>query len=254
MINSRRAFYRTVGEGTTERGHKTWRDSLGDGQFEGDSWYHILFKALFPLTIYVLSAFIILLVYGNEKVWDWVNWTVLFLVPPMGTATVVPLGMNDGFSGLTMALTVTMVDGVLSMYVVWWLVLLKKVPGLGKMFLWLEEKAGKKVESDPKMKRGSWMIIYMALLIPIQGSGGINMAVIGRILGLRADSIVSAIVAGSLTIALMVAFMSSVGMSLLQQSLTAFIVFLMLMVQVALIGYLLVHHFQMKRWEAEQAP
>jgi hypothetical protein len=236
-----------------ERPVKTWRDSLGDGQLEGDRWYHILFKALFPLGVYVLSFFMIAGAYGGDKVWEWVNLTLLFVVPPMGTGTLVPLGMSQGFSPLTMALTVTMVDLVLSMYVVWWLVLLKRIPGLGRMFVWIEDKAGKKVESDERLKRSSWFVIFSALLIPIQGSGGINMAVIGRILGLRADHIVSAIVAGSLTIALATAFMASVGMSLLQTSIVAFIIFLMVMIELALLAYLLYIRYQMRKQEQELA-
>lgn len=233
------------------RADKTWAESLGDGQLEGDRWYHLLFKALFPLGVYVLSFFMVAGAYGQDMVWDWVNLTFLFVVPPMGTATLIPLGMSQGFSPLTMALTVTMVDLVLSMYVVWWLVLLKRIPGVGKMFVWIEEKAGKKVESDERLKRSSWFVIFSALLIPIQGSGGINMAVIGRILGLRADHIVSAIVAGSLTVALMTAFMASVGMSLLQESILAFIIFLMVMIELGLMAYLLYTRYQMRKWERD---
>ena len=241
-----------MAEGQEGKG-KSWRESLGDGQFEGDRWYHVVFKALFPLVLYGISAFIVILAYGFDMLWKWVNLTILFLVPPMGTGTIIPLGMADGFSGLTMAFTVAMVDGMCSMYVCWWLVAAKKIPGIGKLFVWLEEKVGKKVDSDPRLKKGSWWLIYMALLVPFQGSGGVNMAIIGRLLGLRADSIISAVVAGSLTIALVVAFMATAGMAILQASMTAFIVFLMILIQVGLIIYMLIHHFQMKRWEAELA-
>ncbi|UCC92339.1 MAG: small multi-drug export protein [Thermoplasmata archaeon] len=239
--------------GDEERTAKTWRESLGDGQLEGDRWYHVLFKGLFPGSLYLLAIGVIGAIYGSDMVGEWTNLTFLFLVPPMGTGALVPLGMSKGFSPLTMALTVTLVDAIMAMYVVWWLVLLKKIPGLGKAFNWIEEKAGKKVESDPRMKRGSWMVIYMSLLIPVQGSGGINMAVIGRVLGLRADSIVSAIVAGSFSIAVITAFMASVGMSLLQESLVGFIIFIMLMVQALVITILLKNRYQMRKWEAELA-
>lgn len=47
----------------------------------------------------------------------WVELTALFIVPPFGTGTIVPWGISDGFSGLTMALTVTMVDGIISIWI-----------------------------------------------------------------------------------------------------------------------------------------
>ena len=47
--------------------------------------------------------------------------------------------------------------------------------------------------------------------------------------------------------------MATAGMAILQESMVAFIVFLMILIQVGLIIYMLIHHFQMKRWEAELA-
>ncbi|NIP35421.1 MAG: hypothetical protein GWN18_10720, partial [Thermoplasmata archaeon] len=66
---------------------KTWRESLGDGQFEGDRWYHVLVKAVLPAIIYLASFFIVAGAYGSDMAWEWVNLTILFIVPPMGTAT-----------------------------------------------------------------------------------------------------------------------------------------------------------------------
>ena len=251
MLRPVTSFHQFVTE--EEKPVKTWKESLGDGQFEGDRWYHVLFKFFFPLGVYFLFASIVLLIYGMDDLMRWMELTILFLVPPMGTATIVPLGMADGFSGLTMVFTVTMVDAVCSMYVCWWFVLVKKVPLLGRLFIWMEEKAGKKVHDDPKLKKATWWVIYSALLIPIQGSGGINMSLIGRMVGLRAGLIISAVVAGSFTVALVVAFMTSVGMKLLQQSLTAFIVFIMMLIQLGLFLYYLKHLRDMKKWEAELA-
>ncbi len=89
-------------------------DSLGEGQLEGDRWYHILIKMFLPLGIYLLSYVII---YGGRMATRWVELTALFIVPPFGTGTIVPWGISDGFSGLTMALTVTMVDGIISIWI-----------------------------------------------------------------------------------------------------------------------------------------
>jgi hypothetical protein len=232
---------------------KAWAESLGDGQLEGDRWYHILFKLFFPISIYFLFYGCVVLIYGSDMASEWTNMTFLFLVPPAGTGVIVPLGISKGFSGLTMALTVTMVDVVISMYICWWLVLLKKIPGIGRIFIWLEEKAGKKIEADPKLKRGSWWVIYTVLLVPIQGSGGMNMSIIGRMIGMRADSIITAVGAGSLTVALFFAFLATIGFQLLEYSLWAFIIFLILTLQGVVLVYWSIRWTKMRMWEGQLA-
>jgi hypothetical protein len=235
------------------RENKSWAESLGAGQIEGDRWYHLLFKGFFPPALYVFSYFIIVLIYGSDMASRWVELTTLFVVPPFGTATIVPWGMSDGFSGLTMAFTVAMVDFVIAMLIVWWFVLLKKIPYVGKIFVWTEKKAGEKIEANPQWKRGTWWVIFCTLLIPIQGSGGMNMSVIGKLIGLRADTIVSAVVAGSLTIALFVAFFTNVGMFMLSLGLGFFIVFILIMIQGLSLVYILIRRFNIARYERELA-
>ncbi len=234
-------------EGGSSPAHKSWGTSLGDGQLDGDRWFHILFKLFFPAGVYLAFLATVMLVYGSDKGGDWVDLTVLFLIPPAGTGVIVPLGMNQGFSGTTMALTVAMVDGVISMYVCWWLVILKRVPLIGRIFVWLEGKGSEKIESSERLKTGSWWAIYAVLLVPVQGSGGMNMSVVGRLIGMRADHVISAVVCGSLTIAFIVAFIAKVGTRMFEQGIGTLIIFLLIMVQVACVAYLVQLRYKMSR-------
>ena len=231
------------------RENKSWADSLGAGQLEGDRWYHLVFKALFPLGVYLFSYFLIIIIYGSSMATRWVELTALFVVPPFGTGTIVPWGMSDGFSGLTMAFTVAMVDFVISMWIVWWFVLLKKIPYVGKIFIWTEKKAGEKIEANPRWKRGTWWVIFTVLLVPFQGSGGMIMSIVGKLIGLRADTVITAVVAGSLTIALVFAFFTNVGLYLLTLGVGYFIVFILLMIQLMCLLYFIFRHFRMRQIE-----
>lgn len=235
------------------REDKSWADSLGTGQLEGDRWYHLLFKGFFPLGVYLFSYLLIILIYGSDMASRWVELTTLFIVPPFGTATIVPWGMSDGFSGLTMAFTVAMVDFVISMWIVWWFVALKKIPYVGKVFSWTEKKAGEKIEANPKWKRGTWWVIFTVLLVPFQGSGGMNMSVVGKLIGLRADTVISAVVAGSLTIALIVAFFANVGRYMLSMGIGFFVVFILVMIQGLCLFYIIFRRFRIAQFEREQA-
>ena len=235
------------------REDKSWADSLGAGQIEGDRWYHLLFKGFFPPGVYLFSYMLIIIIDGSDMASRWIELTTLFIVPPFGTATIVPWGMSDGFSGLTMAFTVAMVDFVIAMWIVWWFVLLKKIPYVGKIFLWTEKKAGEKIEANPQWKRGTWWVIFSVLLIPIQGSGGMNMSVVGKLIGLRADTVISAVVAGSLTIALFVAFFANVGRYLLEMGVGYFIVFIFVVIQGLCLFWIIYRRFKVRMWEREMA-
>ncbi len=230
---------------------KTWKESLGRGELDGDHWYHILAKMFLPAGIYAAFYGSVYLIYGASMASRWMELTVLFLVPPMGTGTIVPLGMIDGFGGLTMALTVTMVDLILSMWICWWFVILHKIPLIGRIFIWLEEKAGKNIEANPKYKKASWWVIFGALLIPIQGSGGMNMSIIGKLVGLRADLVITAVAAGSFTIAIVVAFMTRVGTELYQESPALLILFIIITIQAALMFYYFYRKYKVSQWEKQ---
>ncbi len=234
-----------------DKPEKSWAISLGAGQIEGDRWYHLLFKGLFPLGVYLLSYTLIRIFYGADMVGRWVELTLMFIVPPFGTATIVPWGMSDGFGGLTMALTVSMVDFIIAMWIVWWFVLLKKIPYAGKIFIWTEKKAGEKIEANPKWKRGTWWIIYFTLLVPFQGSGGMNMSIVGKLIGLRADTVVSAVVAGSFTIAIFTAFMTSVGVKLYHQDPALLIIFIMMTIQALCFLVFIQRRLKVRKWEAD---
>jgi hypothetical protein len=230
---------------------KTWKESLGRGKLDGDHWYHVLAKMFIPAGIYAIFYGSVYLIYGADMASRWAELTVLFLVPPMGTGTIVPIGMSDGFNGLTMALTVTMVDLILSMWICWWFVILHKIPIIGRIFVWMEEKAGKKIEANPTYKRASWWVIFSVLLIPIQGSGGMNMSIIGKLVGLRADLVITAVAAGSFTIAIIVAFMTQVGYTLYQQSPILLVAFIVVTIQALMIIYIGYRKYMMHRWEKE---
>jgi hypothetical protein len=183
----------------------------------------------------------------------WVELTTLFVVPPFGTGTIVPWGMSDGFSGLTMAFTVAMVDMIISMWICWWFVLLKKIPYLGKIFVWLERKAGEKIEANPKWKRGTWWLIFTVLLVPFQGSGGMNMSIAGKMIGLRALTVISAVVAGSLTIALVFAAATNLGMFLVTLGFGFAVTLVLMIIQVLCVCYVIFRKIRIRMWESEMA-
>lgn len=121
-------------DGGASPAHKSWGTSLGDGQLDGDRWFHILFKLFFPVGV------------------------------------------------------------------------------------------------------------YLAFLAAVM-----NMSVVGRIIGMRADHIISAVVCGSLTIAFIVAFIAKVGARMYQQGVGTLVIFILMLVQVACVAYLVQLRYKMSR-------
>jgi site-specific recombinase len=78
-----------------------------------------------------------------------------------------------------------------------------------------------------------------------------NMSIIGKLIGLRADTVITAVAAGSFTIAIMVAFMVKVGYELYQQSPYLLILFIIITIQAILIIYMIYRWIMVKLWEKE---
>ncbi len=76
-----------------------------------------------------------------------------------------------------------------------------------------------------------------------------NMSIVGKMIGLRADTVVSAVVEGSLTIALVIAFLSNVGFPLLKLGIGYFIIFMLLMVQFMCLIYVIIRHIRARQME-----
>jgi uncharacterized membrane protein len=193
-------------EETLEKGSNSWRDSLWLGQEEGDSTAQRVFKILFPLALWIGSLPVahILMSANDANQWFTLEW--FYLVPPLGKEFIIPMGIEDGYSPIAMALTVAFVDLWVGMIISWNYWYLEKIPKIGDYLKKTEKKGAALMNKSPGRSKGVWWGIVAIGLIPLIGAGGFLGSLIGRFIGMRPGPVIAAVTLGSFLAGLLYAY------------------------------------------------
>jgi uncharacterized membrane protein len=131
---------------------------------------------------------------------------LLYFLPPAGKESVIPLGLASGYSWYLMAASLTVLDVLTCMFMIWNFDLLCKAPVFGG---WIEtcSRVGRRLlHSAPLIERLSVIGLSLFVLLPVQGSGGIAATVLGKVLGIPPWHIFFAVSIGSLLGSILIAF------------------------------------------------
>jgi hypothetical protein len=223
----------------------TWLDSL-DGHEEGDTLGMQLFKIIIPFAIpaVIFSILFVVMDYG-----DWLQLGGLalgYLFPPFGKESIIPIGIGLGFTVLQMTGLIFMVDVVCAMFISWNLPLAKKIPLIGRMLIWLEEKGSKVMEDNPTLRTGAWFGLVGWVMIPFQGSGGITASIVGRSVGMRASYVISAVGVGALIAGFIIAVVADRGWDAIRENFLLGLVYILIVILITLVIYNLVKKRQKK--------
>ncbi len=237
-------------EGTSDvpEHEHTWLDSL-DGHEEGDTLGMSLFKLIIPFAI-PAAIFTVLFYTMDYGKWLQLGGLALgYLFPPFGKESIIPIGIGFGFTVLQMTGLIFMVDVVCAMFISWNLPLAKKIPLIGRLLIWLEEKGTKVMEENPSLRAGAWFGLVGWVMIPFQGSGGITASIVGRSVGMRATYVISAVGVGALIAGFVIGVVASRGWAAIRENLLLGIVYILVVVLVTLVIYNLYKKRQMKLQE-----
>ncbi len=228
----------------------SWRDSLANTEV-GDSKAQIAFKVMFPVGIWLFSFFFVYLIWPAAKAGRWVELSILYLIPPLGKESIIPMGIADGFHPMTMALTVAFIDVVLAMILSWNYWMLMRAPGLGKVLAWVEGKGEATMEKNPGLRTGAWFALLGFVSIPGVGAGGITGSIIGRMVGMRPAAVISAVALGAILNGLMYAYVADFIIQLFIFDTVVGIVALMIVIQIVLFLFLGMRLRNMRKWSLE---
>lgn len=126
---------------------------------------------------------------------------IAYFVPPAGKESIIPLMLTDNTLGSSIpawivASTIIIMDVICSLIIAynWWFVefIFRNIPFLNRGYVWLQKK------SEKYRKRG-WITISLIIfmIIPFQGTGGINTPILARLLGIKAKKTVFICFTGS---------------------------------------------------------
>ena len=134
------------------------------------------------------------------------GFMIAYFFPPLGKETILPMGIGAGFHPILISLSIAYIDIVIGLFLLWNYDFVKLVPFLGR---WMErfEKRGREISKGRTWIKGLEFIgIIFFVIFPFQGSGGVGATILGRLLGLNRYIVFIAIVIGSITGCLFIAY------------------------------------------------
>jgi uncharacterized membrane protein len=123
---------------------------------------------------------------------------VVYILPPAGKETVIPIGIAFGFLWWYMALSIAMIDIETGLFMALNFDLAYKIPFVGKILSGLTEKTKHFIESHRWFAGLYFFAIMLFVMVPGLGSGGFRGAIAGKLLSMDTYLVLLAILAGAL--------------------------------------------------------
>lgn len=131
-----------------------------------------------------------------------------YFVPPLGKESVVPLLVGQGFHPLFAAAAIATMDliGALVVFSNWDLVV--RIPVVGRRIEQFSDKVSEVAAEQHVVKAGGWVFLFLFVMFPFQGSGGISGALVSRVLGIAMHRAVAIVGLAAFTSAVVIAYLS----------------------------------------------
>jgi hypothetical protein len=123
---------------------------------------------------------------------------VMYILPPAGKETVIPLGIALGVPWFSMALAIAMVDIETGIFMALNFDLANKIPYLGDILVTMTEKMRLVITRHRWLIGLNFIAIVLMVMVPFFGSGGIRGSIAGKLLGLDDYLVFFGILAGTL--------------------------------------------------------
>jgi len=171
--------------------------SLSDVSFHANPLVDRAIKLALPFGLGALLLLVLFFTHSYQEFLVLAGLLFVYLVPPAGKETVIPVGIGLGVPWWLIAACTVTVDLCCSLFVALNLDLTLKIPVLGP-FLGKFMAGGRAfLNARPWLERLSTAGLIIFVIVPFQGSGGVNATILGRVMGFTAQRAVGCVLFGS---------------------------------------------------------
>jgi uncharacterized membrane protein len=154
-------------------------------------------RLLIPPLLAIIFFILCFLILSRDRMLILGGLMFAYFIPPSGKESIIPIGIGLGIPWWLMALTLTFLDIITSLFMIMNFAIMIRVPRLGP---WIEKTTatGKEfIEERPWIAR--WRIPGVAffVMLPLQGTGGVGATVVGLMAGLTPGEILLAVGIGA---------------------------------------------------------
>ena len=141
-----------------------------------------------------------------------------YFVPPAGKESIIPIAIMMGYPWWLITAVIFLLDVTVSLFVVWNFDLALKIPLIGRLLESGMTIGRNYTESQPWLRRFSTIGLILFVFFPLQGTGAMNGAILGRLLGLEMGRVFACVCTGSLASCLIFALGSDMLLDVYRQN------------------------------------
>ncbi len=183
--------------------------------------YFIRVAKLFGPFGFLILWYIFLLWWPNVKSGtDVASTSMIYLLPSfLGKESMIPAALSAGGDAWIVALTFTFVDAFLVLLVALNFDYIKQIPNIGRVTTAIERSSRKFLDKDRWLnlliKQFATIGLFFFVMLPFQGGGGANGAIVGRVMGLKPLRVIIPVILGSAVESFALAYSASFFLSLI---------------------------------------
>ena len=158
------------------------------------------FNFLLPFAILGVYILLIWLILPYTLFLSLATIMFIYLIPPAGKESVIPLGIALGIPWWVVALSIAMMDILSSLFMVLNFDLALKIPLIGTKWMSSFMDHGESFfRSHRWIEKLSTLGLAIFVMIPMQGTGGIATPIVGRMIGIPPLQVLIAVTGGALS-------------------------------------------------------
>ncbi len=143
---------------------------------------------------------------------------IAYFIPPAGKESIIPIAIVMGYPWWLVTLVIFLLDVAVSLFVVWNFDLALKIPLVGRLLESGMTVGRNYTDAQPWLRRFSTVGLVLFVFFPLQGTGAMNGAILGRLLGLDKARVFGCVCAGSLASSLIIALGADVLLDVYRQN------------------------------------
>lgn len=171
--------------------------TLGGSLISLTPWINRVLRITIPFL--AAAVFILLLssVYDYGTFIEMAGLFIVYFIPPAGKETIIPAAIALGIPWYSIGLSLTFIDILCSVFMLWNFDLLGRFPIFGPWISRLMRRGTEQIARHAWLERAYFLGLVLFVFFPFQGTGALSGSILGKMAGMPTGEIFLAVITGS---------------------------------------------------------
>lgn len=156
-----------------------------------------MLRVIIPFLMGFGMLLIIYSLYDYETFLQLTGLILVYFIPPAGKESIIPAAIAMGIPWLTICVTITFIDIITCLFMLWNFEILGLIPFIGPRLTHLMRMGSEKMTQHAWLERLYFVGLVLFVFVPLQGTGAGTGTILGKMAGMPPIEIFCAISIGA---------------------------------------------------------